>query len=121
MAAPGMRGGGGMGTAELRSGSQAWRPALRAGMQARRPALRIDRLQGFYDVVGAALVAFARALAGDVEIGAEPAFEGDALEDTVAGGEVDFAVAEIEDLVGDLAGDAFGGFVVKEPQEIGRA
>src|ERR1041385_1544088 len=116
MAAPAMRVRRVMRTSELRSGSQAWRPALRAGMQARRPALRIDRLQGFYDVVGAALVAFARALAGDVEIGAEPTFEGDALEDAVAGGEVDFAVAEIEDLVGNLAGDAFGVFVVEQHQ-----
>src|SRR5215472_1331674 len=55
----------------------------------------IDGLQFFYDVLAAALVAGSRALAGDVEVDAEPAFEVDALEHAMAGGKVDVAVAEV--------------------------
>src|SRR5215467_5569066 len=87
---------------------------LQPGMAA--PLSGIDRLQSVDYVLGATLVAAARPLARDIEVGAEPALEVDRFEYAVAGGEVDGAVAEIEDVVGDLAGDVAGVLVIEQHQ-----
>src|SRR5271166_1940775 len=64
----------------------------------------VDWLQLVDDVGAAALVVGAGAVAGGIEIDADPALVVHAFQHAVAAGEVDFAVAEVED-----AGKEFGG------------
>src|SRR5580765_4709487 len=55
----------------------------------RRESSDIDRLQLIHHVLRAVLVAGARTFPRDIQVGAEPAFEVDALQDAVAAGEID--------------------------------
>src|ERR1051326_8741520 len=86
----------------------------------RRETSGIDRFQPVHDVSAAPLVTGARALAGDVEIDADPTLKVNGFENAVAGGEVDIAVAEIVNVFaaeGDVGSDAaFGVFVVHHHQ-----
>src|SRR5262249_55985614 len=62
------------------------------------PALRINCLQLIDHVIAAAFVAGPRTVAGDVEVGAEPALEVDGFEHAVTPGKIDHAVTVIEDV-----------------------
>src|SRR5947207_8949272 len=64
---------------------------------ARRVISNIDGLQLVDDVAAAGLVAGAGALARDVVVDDQPAFEADRLENAVGAGEVDLARARVED------------------------
>src|SRR5690242_8552180 len=83
----------------------------------------INRIERIHHIFAGALVAGARTLAGDIEIHNQPALESDGFEDAVAAGEVDLAVAQVEDTLaaedaGLVFGRAFGIFIVREHQAV---
>src|SRR5262249_41488555 len=100
-------------------------PAANALMAAaptklRRDSSRIHRFQ-FVDYVGAtALVAGARPVAGNVQIDADPSLKTNRPQYAVAGGKVDFAVAEVVDIFAAEggAGAALGVLVVHHHQAL---
>src|SRR5579872_3370368 len=59
-------------------------------------------LQFLDHVLAAMLVARARTIAGEIQIHADPAFVVDLLQDAMAGGEVDVAIAEVVDAFEEL-------------------
>src|SRR5215472_1629883 len=91
--------------------------ARRADHKARWSAPRgsgIDRLQLVHHILPAPLVARSRPLTCHIQIHAQPALEVDRLQHPMARREVDRAVAEIEHVVGDLAGEVPGVLVVEQ-------
>src|SRR6516164_1284491 len=84
----------------------------------RRVTSDIDGLQFVDDVLGAPFVAGPRALAGDVEIHAQPALETDRFQYAMAAREIDRAIAEVEDVVLQLAGVLAGVLVVEEHEAV---
>src|SRR5579862_3789988 len=60
-------------------------------------SLSIDWLQFFDDIFAAVLITRARPVAGAVQIDADPALVRNLLQDAMAGGEIDVAIAQIVD------------------------
>src|SRR5437899_1273475 len=82
----------------------------------RRVTSDIDGLQLIDDVLPAAFVAGTRSLARDIEIDAEPALEADRFQHPMAAREIHFAIAQIENIVGELVAGLAGVLVVQQHQ-----
>src|SRR5215475_7623392 len=80
----------------------------------RRLTSDINRFQLVHHVLRAALVAGAWPLARDVEIDAEPPLKVDRLQHPMTRWEIDRAVAQIEHVLCDLAGDVPGILIVEK-------
>src|ERR1035437_706009 len=76
----------------------------------------IDRLHSVDDVLPAALVADTRSLARDVEIDAQPPFEADRFQHSMAARKIHVAIAQVENIVGKFIAGFGGVFVVAQHQ-----
>src|SRR5260370_32594839 len=74
----------------------------------RRVTSDIDGLQFVHHILSAALVAGARSLASDVEVHAEPAFEADRFQHSMAARKIHIAIPRVENIVWKLVA-GFGG------------